>query len=62
MSDTEFESINDAYARIDENKFLIINDHSSNVFLDSRVNVFRYGLFNCEMIYNQHHQQRFVDM
>lgn len=36
-----------------ENKFLIINDHSSNVFLDSRVNVFRYGLFNCEMIYNE---------
>jgi len=36
-----------------ENKFLIINDHSSNVFLDSQVNVFRYGLFNCEMIYNE---------
>lgn len=36
-----------------ENKFLIINDHSSNVFLDSQVNLFRYGLFNCEMIYNQ---------
>jgi hypothetical protein len=35
-----------------EEKFLIINDHSSNVFLNSKVNVFRYGLFNCEMIYN----------
>lgn len=35
-----------------ENKFLIINDHSSNVFLDSKVNIFRYGLVNCEMIYN----------
>lgn len=37
----------------DESKFLVINDHSSNVFLDSQVNVFRYGLFNCEMIYNE---------
>ena len=36
-----------------EDKFLVINDHSSNVFLDSQVNVFRYGLFNCEMIYNE---------
>jgi len=36
-----------------DNKFLVINDHSSNVFLDSQVNVFRYGLFNCEMIYNE---------
>jgi len=36
-----------------EKKFLIINDHSSNVFLDSKVNLFRYGLFNCKMIYNE---------
>lgn len=36
-----------------EDKFLIINDHSSNVFLDSKVNVFRYGLFNCKMIFNE---------
>ena len=36
-----------------ENKFLVINDHSSNVFLDSKVNLFRYGLFNCKMIYNE---------
>jgi hypothetical protein len=36
-----------------EKKFLIINDHSSNVFLDSQVNLFRYGLFNCKMIYNE---------
>ncbi len=35
-----------------ESKFLIINEHSSNVFLDSKVNLFRYGLVNCEMIYN----------
>ena len=36
-----------------ENNFLIINDHSSNIFTNSEVNVFRYGLFNCEMLYNE---------
>ena len=36
-----------------ENDFLIINDHSSNIFTNSEVNVFRYGLFNCEMLYNE---------
>lgn len=36
----------------DENKFLIINDHSSNIFIHSDVNLMRYGFFNCEMIHN----------
>ena len=36
----------------DEDKFLIINDHSSNIFKASEVNVLRFGFFNCEMVYN----------
>jgi len=38
-----------------EEKYVIIHDHSSNIFLDSKVNVYRYGLFNCEVIYNEQH-------
>ena len=38
-----------------EDEFLIIEDHSSVVFSTSQVNLFRYGLFNCEMVYNIHH-------
>lgn len=38
-----------------EDEFLIIEDHSSVVFNTSQVNLFRYGLFNCEMVYNIEH-------
>jgi hypothetical protein len=38
-----------------EDEFLIINQHSSELFKDSQVNVMRYGLFNCEMIFNETH-------
>lgn len=37
----------------DEDKFLIINDHSSVIFDKSDVNLLRYGLFNCEMLHNE---------
>lgn len=36
-----------------EHEFFIINDHSSNVFSKSDVNLLRYGLFNCQMLYNE---------
>jgi len=36
-----------------EDQFLLVHNHSSVIFSDSEVNVFRYGLFNCEMLYNQ---------
>jgi hypothetical protein len=35
-----------------EDQFLLVHDHSSNTFTDSDVNVLRYGLFNCELLYN----------
>jgi hypothetical protein len=35
-----------------ENEFLIIPQHSSEYFNDSKVNVFRYGLFHTELLYN----------
>lgn len=35
-----------------EDQYLLVHDHSSNIFTDSEVNVLRYGLFNCEMLYN----------
>lgn len=38
-----------------EDEFLIIEDHSSIIFSSSQVNLFRYGLFNCEMVYNIEH-------
>jgi hypothetical protein len=38
-----------------EDEFLIIEDHSSVLFSTSQVNLFRYGLFNCEMVYNIEH-------
>lgn len=38
-----------------EDEFLIIEDHSSVIFSTSQVNLFRYGLFNCEMVYNIEH-------
>ncbi|MEY3056110.1 MAG: hypothetical protein RLZZ614_641 [Bacteroidota bacterium] len=38
-----------------EDEFLIIEDHSSVIFNTSKVNLFRYGLFNCEMVYNEDH-------
>ena len=37
----------------EENKYLLINDHSSNYLTESQVNVHRYGLFNCEIVYNE---------
>jgi len=39
----------------DEDKFIIINDHSSAIFDKSDVNLLRYGLFNCEMLHNEDH-------
>ena len=38
-----------------EDQFLLVHDHSSNFLKDSQVNVMRYGLFNCEMVYNEKH-------
>jgi hypothetical protein len=38
-----------------EHEFLIIEDHSSAIFKNSKVNLFRYGLFNCDMVYNEDH-------
>lgn len=35
-----------------EDQYVIIPDHSHNFFTNSRVNVFRYGLFVCELLYN----------
>jgi hypothetical protein len=35
-----------------EDQFLLVHDHSSNILSDSKVNLLRYGLFNCEMVYN----------
>jgi hypothetical protein len=39
-----------------ENEYLIINHHSSEIFRDSEVNISRYGLFNCELIHNDTHE------
>lgn len=39
----------------DEDKFIIINDHSSFIFDKSDVNLLRYGLFNCELVHNEDH-------
>lgn len=36
-----------------EEKYLIINEHSSNYFKDSQINLFRYGSFICEILYNE---------
>ena len=38
-----------------EQDYFILNDHSSVIFSTSQVNLFRYGLFNCEMVYNEDH-------
>ena len=38
-----------------EDEFWLIHDHSSNILTTSEVNVMRYGLFNCEMVYNDVH-------
>lgn len=38
-----------------ESDFMIINDHSSNIFVNSEINLLRYGLFNCEIVYNEQH-------
>ena len=37
----------------DEEKFLLVHDHSSNYFTESKVNLLRYGLFNCELVHNE---------
>lgn len=39
----------------EEDKYLIVNHHSSEIFRDSKVNVYRYGLFNCEIVYSETH-------
>lgn len=36
-----------------EDEYFIINTHSSLLFNKSDVNLLRYGLFNCQMIYNE---------
>ena len=36
-----------------EDEYVILNDHSSRIFDKSDVNLLRYGLFNCEMVYNE---------
>lgn len=36
-----------------EDRYLIINEHSSEYFKDSQINVFRYGSFICEVLYNE---------
>ena len=36
-----------------EPEFYLIKDHSSNIFSKSKVNLSRYGLFNCEVLYNE---------
>lgn len=38
-----------------ESEYLIINNHSSEIFRDSQVNLMRYGLFNCDVIHNETH-------
>lgn len=35
-----------------EDEFLIVNEHSSETFTSSKVNLMRYGLFNCEVVNN----------
>lgn len=37
----------------DEDKFLMIGDHSSIIFEYSEINTMRVGLFNCEIVHNQ---------
>lgn len=37
----------------DESKFLLVNDHSSRIFTTSQVNISRYGLFNCDVIFSE---------
>lgn len=37
----------------DEDKFFIVKDHSSRIFTNSQVNVSRYGLFNCHVIFSE---------
>lgn len=36
-----------------ENQYIILPDHSHNYFAESKVNVFRYGLFICELLDNE---------
>lgn len=40
----------------DEQKFLIVEDHSSKIFNKSAVNLSRFGLFCCDILYNQIHE------
>lgn len=35
-----------------EHQYYILDDHSSNIFYKSQVNIFRYGLFNVEVAHN----------
>lgn len=36
-----------------ESEYFLVKDHSSNAFNNSEVNLSRYGLFNCELVYNE---------
>lgn len=36
-----------------EHEYIIINEHSSNYFKSSEINVFRYGSFICEILFNE---------
>lgn len=40
----------------DEKLFYIIHDHSSRIFTKSDVNLSRYGLFSCEVLYNKRYE------
>lgn len=40
----------------DENNFLIINEHSSDYFTNSEINIFRYESFICETLYYNNNQ------
>jgi hypothetical protein len=36
-----------------EDEFLLVHDHSSNIFTSSKVNLSRYGLFNCDILFSE---------
>jgi len=36
-----------------ESEFHLVKDHSSNIFKQSKINLSRYGLFNCDVVFNE---------
>jgi hypothetical protein len=36
-----------------EDEFMLVHDHSSNIFTTSKVNLSRYGLFNCAVLFSE---------